>query len=146
TAVEDSSRPLDLTDIHLYNLVNQGWTVGNRWVVPNVPAQANTLGSHTYTAPAGLDITVGQKIFIDRYGYYNLTGEHRRWVAKIGYVVSYSGTTLVVNIIKLYNNPLSNMTVTLESIFPFSSGYIDAFKTATGLYPSNSDVWWKFKN
>lgn len=150
--VADQNRPSALSAQHNYNLINQGWvgtTVVNRnWSSGTdtsthiggatiVGPSANT----TWTVSAGLTAIAGDNIIISGGGG---TGN----VAYIGTVNSYSGTTIVMNNLTLaagISQPWIANHIQSQIAVP-NADRITPFHTALGVYPSNSDQWWLFKN
>lgn len=140
----DKTRPTTLTDMHRYNLLNQGWTAGATWTATS--PSSSGVNPRTYTVAAGLAAAPGQRVNI--YGTYYLDGPGLgTWIVNSGIVSSYSGTTLVVAINATYNLPPGGVYGFYGyTINPINIGYIDEWFSDTGSYPSNSDVWWNFKN
>lgn len=140
-------RPYTLIDEHKYNLVNQGWVSGNPWAAVAV-AGSNTInpGSQSFTVAAGIvGVTNGQTVSII-FTPGGGSGAGAGGLVMSGTVTSYSGTTLVINVTSV--NPIFAGTTPTGSytIIPSGTGYINSWQTAVGNYPSNSDVWWYFKN
>lgn len=138
--VPEGLRPSALTLGHYYNLYNQGWTTGNAWAATSTSSVVAGLGVKVFTVAAGLPITPGQITYITGggVGFTNLAAFMNATVS------SYSGTTLTVNVTSISGNypfTYSNWTMT-----PISVSLIGDFKTATGVYPSQGDQWWYFKN
>lgn len=127
----DTLRPTTLNAEHQYNLQNQGWTSASAWVANSTSNTFVNVGLVTFTVQAGLvGVTNGQSVTI--------TGG-----ATVGYglVNSYSGTTLVINVTTGTSAQTPNWIIT-----PPTAGQIATWFSAIGNYPSNSDVWWTFKN
>ena len=133
-----NSRPSILSVDHLYNLQNQGWTSGNPWFTSTSGSIA--LGSNTYIVDAGLvGVTAGQRVSIT-------ASSHAGGLSSTASatVTSYSGNSMTLNVFSL-SSPVSGSGNSI-TITPFATGYISAWNTAEGNYPSNADVWWYFKN
>lgn len=154
----DTLRPTTLTAEHQYNLQNQGWTsaaawVGNSATAVTVPVggggnNAVPLGLVTFVVQSGLVTpTPGQAVSLTGTLHNNASGFNAAAYAG-GLVNSYSGTTLVINITYNPSTFVGGFAVNSEAwiITPPSTGQITAWKSAIGNYPSNSDVWWTFKN
>lgn len=165
--VDPSLRPLTLSSAHLYNLLNQGWTQGAIWnnsLSITVTGAVNgtspaynilhpALGTFSFTVASGLSVVVGQNVIGHRNigfkpagigSWYSLNDS-----AFSGIVTAYSGTTLTIAISTVGSQWTGNGTDLVNHgcfIFPTSTGYIDGWKTAIGTYPSNSDVWWRYKD
>lgn len=132
-------RPATLTDQHQYNLVNQGWTSAAAWTATSgSPAFVPTLGPHTIVVQSGITLTIGQAVNI--YGYHN----GQQYLLMTGNVTAYSGTSMTINITAVVGP--HDPTVTNILIVPTNTGYISSWFTDLGTYPSNSDVWWRFKD
>ena len=146
--IDDSVRPpTTLTDEHKYNLQNQGWTAGASWSAHAIDGfpQMST-GVQTFGVAAGLlTPTTGDLVIIK--GYQNFASGRIQIVQKGGTIVSYAGTALQINVTsaqKLHNVIFSN-TVDWD-IIPVNTDYITEWFGDVGNYPSNSDVWWLYKN
>ncbi len=158
-------RPVNLTSAHRYNLLNQGWTSGASWSVTN--SQTNNRGAvggssptfetlfprsgtYTFTVASGLPVVVGQAATITRNGNYRDVAGHWYPVspfAASGIISAYSGTSLTIIISTVGGDyPNTGYANYGSYTYPTSTGYIDSWKTAVGTYPSNSDVWWRYKN
>lgn len=143
-----SARPLSLTQEHLYNLVNQGWTQGAPWQGQSTTlVTVDNVGSRTFTVASGMTVTLGDRV--------NILNAHDAFPGGIlvpagtivmsGTVTAYAGTSLTI----LLNSCIFTFGTSPYGdwlINPISSGYIDTWKTGVGNYPANSDVWWFFKN
>lgn len=137
-----NTRPLTLSSDHQYNLQNQGWTSGNAWwAQDNTSVYVNLpLGGNTFTVQSGLiGVTNGQIVSGTTSGSGIFTGGFA------GTVVSYSGTSLTINITQFVNTG-TGFPTTSTVIVPISTGYLTTWHTAEGNFPSNADVWWYFKN
>lgn len=140
--VADNFRPNTLSTVHNYNLYNQGWTNSPSWATTSTTVLTSTnTGSHTWTIPSGLSITVGDPVV--------LTGlaQGGDAIHMSGLVTAYSGTSLTINIsfTSLLVNPL-NVDQGIWSLSKTGGAIISTFQSAVGYWPSNSDVWWTFKD
>lgn len=154
--VPDDNRPSVLSDSHKYNLQNQGWSSGAPWSLVSSTNIAISTGAKSFTVPAGVvGINIGQYILMQaRITAGGTTSNATLWI--YGFVTSYVGTTLNVNIpaVGYITNPGGFTTwggtvgVTFQDwiITPFGVAYIDTWFSAVGNYPSNSDQWWRFKD
>ncbi len=142
--VADNVRPNVNTSFHLYNLQNQGWLNTLTWSTTSSDDEVIALGPITFTVDAGLPVVIGNPAIA--YGnIYDFDGRIKYQTYVAGNVTAYAGTSMTITV----TNYLTGLgsTATDWSITPYSaSGQISTFKTAVGLYPSNSDVWWYFKN
>jgi hypothetical protein len=132
-----SVRPTTLSHEHLYNLNNQGWIENSPW-----EAQSATLV--TFSTGASLSMVIGTGFTIangDRFLVKSrLTGND---VAS-GTVSSYAGSTVnftVDAVISTYEATGDNW-----QLISISSGYISTWFNALAVYPSNADVWWRYKD
>lgn len=136
---------------HFYNLQNQGWITGQPWAATSsISYVIGTTGVVAWTVAPGITgIVAGQKVSIT----YNGPGYGGGFglpppgtVVATGTVSSYAGNILQINVtyaISGYSLVSSNGP---WAINPISVGFIDTFLSAAGVYPSNSDVWWFFKD
>ena len=155
-----NNRPTTLSDDHKYNLANQGWTTSPTWQASSTTSQASTTGTHVWTVASGITgISGGQQVTAaGSFTGYNENGVYgTSYQVFSGTVTSYAGTTLTINCTSVTNNlggywfaPYigtgSFGTFGSFSIYPVSTGYLTTWNTAEGNYPSNSDIWWFFKN
>lgn len=144
-----SQRPGTITIDHQYNLQNQGWTSGSPWTSQDVttPSVTVSLGSHSFTIGAGLPITNGDNIqvFSNDPTLVGIIDQTKPILT--GSVTSYSGTSLTLSIFSFLSTLSSGASVSGPfTLFPIGSGYINTWFGAIGNYPSNADVWWRFKN
>lgn len=134
-----NTRPSTMSEVHNYNLYNQGWTSAPSWIANSTTVEFATTGAKAFTIAAGLPIIGGQQIqVIDNSRYPSAIAVLN------GTVTSYIGTTLTVNIssVTTAGTPPFNNWV----IFPLNAGFITTWNSVEGNYPSNADVWWRFKN
>lgn len=167
----DNFRPGTLSNEHLYNLLNQGWTQGTGgWTGtssffsgglplsnvnsnPNFNLQLNTQ-SNTTSIVLGDEISV---VFSQCAG----TGSnpHNNGTVTINATVtSYNGAGGAIGLSAISNsNPALNATGAWNSgtfaQFPSpcnltlaNVGFISTWFTDLGNYPSNADIWWLYKN
>jgi hypothetical protein len=169
-------RPTMLTNEHNYNLQNQGWTNAVTWTTssttPNLFESAGGGGSlsllpfppvatnETYTVASGLTVTPGTQVNINWTAsvFYNAAGDGTYFTGMSGNaqgnVISYSGTTMVINVIAASVASLGTgsggiVSVSNQSFTITSSNLINTistWKTQIGNYPSNADIWWEFKD
>lgn len=144
----DKVRPPTLTAQHKYNLQNQGWTSGGSWTATSTSNMTNTSlpsGTYNFTIASGLTIANGTQVKMILTTYYSPGGTGSYDIAR-GIVSSYSGTTLTMAVTSTGALPPGGNYPQFWTFTPINIGYIDTWKTATNFYPSNSDVWWNFKN
>lgn len=129
-----NTRPTSLSVQHNYNLLNQGWILGSTWTAFAGTTNVS-LGSQIFTVAAGIvGIAGGQAV--------SATGQYGSSFA--GTVTSYVGTTLTINVTSV--TPPGFPTTIVYTIIPLSTATISTWNGALGNYPSNSDVWWYYKN
>lgn len=139
-----TARPSTLSDAHLYNLSNQGWTSGSPWSATPSGTWVVAAGSQAFTVAAGITgVTIGDAVTL--YGYVTTGLGHPYAYLAAGNVTAYVGTTMTVNVVSV-NSTYAGLTADTISIYPVNHGYITTWNTQVGGYPSNADVWWNFKN
>lgn len=145
-----NTRPNTLSNEHIYNLQNQGWTSGGAWSATSTSSVSpQTIGaSYSWFVGTGIvGITLGQ--IVTWHGTQTLGGggaSSPYFVDGKGTVVSYSGGVLTLNLQSQTGNGPPGTVFNQWSFTPISTGYVTTFQAAEGVYPSNADVWWYFKN
>lgn len=144
-----NQRPGTLSAQHQYNLSNQGWTQGSEWIATDTTTTtAVNNGVHTFTIAAGLPITNGDNVHI--FGTVTTYGfpQDPSVPVMTASVTNYVGTTLTVNVYSFLSGVIGNMVGSVNpiTISPTNNGYINTWFADIGNYPSNADVWWKFKD
>ena len=144
SGVDDQNRPAAMSAEHNYNLQNQGWTSGNAWYSTSSNPSGYGLGPQTFTITPGLTITNGTRVKITVHGAEQAGPTSPGTMA--GSVTNYTGSVLSVNIdsSSVYFYPGSYLTYV--ELAPTNIGFINTWLAAIGLYPSNADVWWYFKD
>ena len=146
--ITPSQRPTTLSTEHSYNLTNQGWVIGNPWQAgSSTPfTQPSVTGVHVFVTSAGLPIVLGT--IVRCQGTNSFSSTYGNSVILIGTVTAYAGVNLTVNVTSFsttggpeIGGPYTNWIIT-----PTNTGYVGPWFAAEGNYPSNSDVWWYFKN
>lgn len=140
-------RPVGLSPEHSYNLQNQGWSTGPTWIADSStpwPLSVTTVAFTTYSGLVG--VTPGNEVQIrsmdlPSYPYYIPQGS----AVASGTVVSYSGTTLTISVSAIHTS-WQGQLIQNTQIVPGDIGKMNTFKSSSGVYPSNSDVWWYFKD
>lgn len=145
-----NQRPSTLTNEHLYNLTNQGWTQGNTWITDTARSITPGTGSFTFTdVGSGLSVTLGDFVNITNQSAQTPGGLPVVPVGSIimsGSVTAYSGTSITINVIAFTTALGGSATSSNLTIAPTNHGYINGWFAAESNYPSNGDVWWYFKD
>jgi hypothetical protein len=148
-----TNRPTTLTNPHLYNLINQGWTQGSPWLAtsvagtaPGVPGSGSGLTG--FTVASGITGTnIGDQVAVyttvDQFTPAGFVPAGTNVMA--GVLSSYIGTSMVINI-TADTFAYRGFAMGPYRLVPYNKGYINTWQAGLGNYPSNSDVWWFFKN
>lgn len=139
---EVESRPASLASDHKYNLGNQGWTFGSYAVQTSSTNMTPGTGSKAFTVTAGGPWTAGDPVYIWSKG--SKQGSTTDLHFMIGTVTSYVSTTLTVEVTSF--GPDTGGTSRTDWQISDVTPYIDMFSQTIGIYPSNADVWWDFKD
>lgn len=145
-----TTRPFNLSNEHSYNIQNQGWVQGSPWsAISTTAVSGSAIGSTTFVVQAGIvGVTNGQTVVCTGTlpnSAFGGIGSGGVTTHSYGTVTGYSGTNLTINLIS--DDPSgSGYTFTNWVINPNNTGYINTWFTDVGNYPSNSDVWWFFKD
>lgn len=141
--VADTLRPVALSAEHQYNLQNQGWISSPGFSATSTTANNTNVGTKTWTIQTGLTISIGT--FLTIVGADTL---NHFYSYESGTVTSYTSGSgvLIVNVTgsSQQGTPVSitNWTFSVQPVDQINTWH-SAFPTS---YPSNSDVWWTFKN
>src|SRR6266851_3250491 len=166
--VADNFRPTVLNPEHQYNLTNQGWTTGSAWtatgklnnhsticigdtIVLAITSQVNTTA---VTNGSVIQFSYQAGIVGDNNGNVNLTATVQGIVSS--YVTPFTTVTIQVGHIDYDCHrtnagswsggnffPAPNQTISLSLV---NVGFINTWFSALGNYPSNSDIWWLYKD
>lgn len=151
--VPDNQRPTILTDDHKYNLENQGWSAGSPWTATtNTPfacGSADAAGSVplVLTSESSTSVTGGDQV--------SITGLDSGGFAftMLGSVSSYSYPNITINVVSSSDTAPGGGAIASfianfgpATIKKLSAGYITTWFSDIGNYPSNADVWWRFKD
>lgn len=154
-AKENPDYPVDFRptlpyDAHIYNLQNQGWSKGTGATAVQTLSGSGPLiglGLKTFDIPAGLGFTNGDIVSIavtnQIFGSRGVIAAGTQVMS--GTVIGYSGTTLSVSVYTVNSDAVS-VDGSPYSFTTVSKGYLNTWNSAIGNFPSNSDVWWYFKN
>lgn len=140
--VLDSTRPASLSDEHLYNIRNQGWSNVPSWTASDFTSTRSLgVGSVSFTVETGLSITPGQTATA-ALTFYEGGDTITRY--EFGTVTSYNSGSgaLVLNITQSDYTNTGNLWIISHT----GTDHIDAFFTTASSYPSNADVWWIYKD
>lgn len=146
-----TDRPTSLSNTHLYNLINQGWTQGSAWQATSTGTTPTVVasGSAVFTVASGITGTVigDQVSIVTINGAAHFAGANVPAGTPVmsGVLASYVGTTMTITVT---GDLLAARGYNLGPyrIVPYNKGYINTWQAGLGNYPSNSDVWWYFKN
>lgn len=165
--VPDTFRPPTLSSEHLYNLLNQGWTQGSGYTatsffngsVPLATGNSNTTMSLALTSESSTSVIHPGDIL-------SLT---LPLVAGAGSNPHNNGSTTLLGTVTAYSSPNVTLTITQNSSPQFNvtgfwsggnftqeqssvsivlanEGFINGFQSVVDAYPSNSDIWWLYKD
>jgi len=182
--VADNFRPNTLSNEHLYNLVNQGWSQGIDWSGNGTfnttgmrpdgqggflwPSPGDTVTLNISNQRNTTSVTNGSLVQLSGQGALvgannnntNLTPTCNGTVSS--YVSPFNTITLFISSVSYAPNfgghqpsvalgqwsggnffptPGENISMSLVNV-----GFINTWKTAIGNYPSNSDIWWLYKD
>ena len=154
--IADNFRPLTLSAEHNYNLVNQGWTSGTAWTcsfnagTSNAwPINNGTGGSWTGNIVSQTNttsVTVGSIISVTAQ-MFNGVAFNNFLTTMTGVVTAYSTPFTSITItVQTNNNNSAFSSYTNANASLSSLGQINTWFTNIHNYPSNSDVWWLYKN
>jgi len=167
--VPDNLRPKTLSNEHLYNLINQGWTQGSTWTATgtgdgtgNIPKAGPLFTLHISSQVDTTSVTNGAVIQVN-IPQAAKTGDNNNnlngTVILTGTVVNYASpfTTIQIAVLSNSNPDLNSMGFWNGGNFFFtpneqvsmslvSVGFITKWFGVLANYPSNSDIWWLYKN
>jgi hypothetical protein len=131
----DNDRPLPaLSDTHRYNLGNQGWSSAT--ILTSLDSVPVGTGLRTFNVDKAFGtnpITIGQTV----------TAFTPSGPTMSGTVTSYAANVITINVNSAVGGPGTFTTWFIG----FFNHFIDlTWFNAFGNYPSNSDVWWVYKN
>lgn len=145
----DNLRPTTLTAEHNYNLINQGWTNAPTWVTTSASNVVAGTGAKSFQVDAGLTTTLGQTVLIASRSQIGRAAPDGQIM--IGNLTAYAGTTMDINVTVVtafvdHGTPIAGSTFNDWNLHPISNVSLGTWNTALSNYPSNADVWWRFKN
>lgn len=135
----DQERPTTLTDVHRYNLANQGWP--SRYLGQSATSITIGTGSKVFTTAATLSILVGDRVRVySRATPGSLGASTSTGNMMIGTVTAYSAGSLTVNVTSTNGaGTLTDWNIVEEP------DYQEAWNILYGNYPNHCDVWWQYK-
>jgi hypothetical protein len=166
----DNFRPTSLSNEHLYNLLNQGWTQGSGWTGQGmlvtggaVPCVGNRLQLNISSESSTSVLKVGNSILVQmpqlsqigaNNGNLNFSGT---FTATVNAYNPGGGTLSVTCTAVSYNCSNTNLGFwsggnfvqlpnELVNFTLLDEGFINNWNTAFQNWPSNSDVWWLYKD
>lgn len=136
-----------LSDIHLYNLQNQGWALGSNWsALSNSVASFAYPGAQVFVVAAGLPITVGEAVSLSStYDNPVFPGQPTSGTL-IGTVAAYAGVNLTINCTGLSPGTTGGQVGHNWLIVPSNYGPVNTWAAVMGVVPSNADVWWYYRD
>lgn len=140
-SVEDNYRPPALSVEHQYNLQNQGWINSPAWSATSTTSNDTSLSppNKTWIIQTGLTISAGQTV--------SITVNHSGLGSIIisGVVVSYNNGTGAL-VVTVTGSPGTAGPFTDWTFQSITTSFVTSWFASQKNYPSNSDVWWTFKN
>jgi hypothetical protein len=143
--VDVTVRPSTLSDIHKYNITNQGWTSAAPWTGTSTDVVSIALGAKSFNIASGLTVVLGSQIKIYSSAGAGLANHPADNLYMSGTFAAYVGTLITINVDYIYT-PFAGTFFGDWLLIPSSSGFISTWNAAIGNYPSNSDIWWRFKD
>lgn len=135
-------RPGTLTTEHNYNLQNQGWTLGQAWSATSTDGQtAQPTGPRFWNVSAVGTPSPGQVVNVRG----TIPGNATDYCELSGTVTSFAAGVLTLNVYSVYTTLLGSQ-FSSWTFTPTNTGYISTWLAAENSYPSNADVWWRFRN
>lgn len=143
-SLDDSVRPSTLSSAHKYNIFNQGWYPGTAWTGSVTVSDSLATGVHTWTIQTGLTVSAGQIV----NGTATSSGFSGKVTATFtGSVVAYNSGSGQLQLNISSTTVPSGIATWIIALTAAATGVADTFFTAAGnKYPSNVDVWWRYKN
>lgn len=166
--VQDNFRPTALTNEHNYNLLNQGWTFGSPW--------SGQLDANGFLASSGGTFVGVSWTFLINSETNTTSLGVGKLLRIVGTSIPgpYTATTTVLATVTSYTPGVSITVTVVSTDWPFTTGtigwgvysggvaffnahevlsaslvnagFVTAWHTSQANYPSNSDVWWYFKD
>lgn len=134
-------RPTTLSAAHYYNLINQGWEINN--LIYSATSFLMGAGSKTFTVSmVATDsvLAVGDTIFI-----VSRANPFANFM--LGTVTAYAGSLMTVNVTVVSGaGTFADWTMFQAGSIPTPDVKISKFFDDIGVYPSNADVWWYYKD
>ncbi len=141
-SLDDDERPTTLSAEHNYNLANQGWAFSSYGVETSSSSITPGTGAKAFTVTNTGPWAADDPVYIYSIDSVSSDGSVKHYMQ--GTVTSYVGTTLTVNVTSF--GPSSGAGAKTDWSITPGPDYLDQFQQTMGLYPSNVDVWWLFKD
>src|SRR5882762_2284876 len=149
--IPDTFRPSSLNNLHQYNLVNQGWSAAPVWNASSTTLISIQIGGNSVfkDIPAGLPANIGDPVNINGTIVATDKGvetHYNFWI--YGVITAYFGNTMQVTV-SSYTGGTFSVVISSEQWYlraGASNNYTSTWFAAIANYPSNSDVWWQFKD
>ena len=143
-------RPPSLTSEHKYNLNNQGWISGVGWTASSSTAISSFgTGNQSFTVASGISgVSNGQAVSGTGRAIYGIDPNIRDVVSFGATVSGYSTSTLTLSVNTIVTSPGFSITSSISTwtMVEVAQGFIDTWIAAEGNYPSNSDIWYEYKD
>jgi hypothetical protein len=171
SGVSDNFRPNTLSNEHLYNLLNQGWTQGPSWsgnasyngLIPlsnqspslsqltlTLTNQSNTTSiTGGSTVKVVINPTAGVGPDHNQQGISTLIGTVSNYVVGPPSTITinfFSNDHHELDITGFWNGGNFFQVTASVQLTLINQGFINVWKAAVGNYPSNSDIWWLYKD
>ena len=140
-AVAVANRPAALTTSHNYNLQNQGWPASSYAAQTSTTSVTPGTGSKgAFTVSGSGPWTAGDAIFAwSKSSYQGAFSGVPHYLQ--GVVASYAATSLTITA-----SSFRGTSAVTDWQFASKPDHIQIFFHVMGIYPSNADVWWLFKD
>jgi hypothetical protein len=143
-------RPPSLSAEHQYNLNNQGWISGTGWTASsNSPQIMTTAGSYSFAVATGIAaISSGQAVSGTGFAIFGFNANPQAAISFGATVTGYSTSTLTLSVSQIVYAPgfISSATVSQWTFTEVAQGFLNTWVSAEGNYPSNSDIWYEYKD
>lgn len=135
----DDQRSSGLSPSHAYNLANQGWT--SSWQIASSSLNAFEGGTHQFLVST--DAALVPKIVPGTFVRISYTGDFTNFMK--GTITAYTGNNMFVNVSE-FTNPTAPPAVDSWFISDDPDNIHIGWPQAFANLPSNSDIWWRYKD